>query len=204
LALALSRERRAAFADALDHCDRGLAAVCSNPTSRVIAATMLIPELLSERALILAATGREQEARAEMAHVTDAFSTCPVLSRAERRFGVLIRARRGDLAGAADLAATESCDAPIPARDDLLGDVVRVAVRTAGPDEVARVKKELQSNAEARRWIEAVAPAALAGFAAREQARVPGEDEEAEREAIAEVEALGAQRAVSPLGEFHQ
>jgi hypothetical protein len=203
LMLALSRERRAAFAEALDHCDRGLAAVCANPAARMVGSTMLIPELLSERALLLAASGKDEEAKAEMAHLTDAFPTCPLLARAERRCGVLIRARRGDLAGAADLASQESCDAPLPARDDLLGDVVRIAARgdACSPDEVARVKKELQTNPEARRWIEAVAPAALAAFAAREQSRAHEEDGEAEREALAEVEALAAERVVAPRGD---
>src|SRR6185295_14871531 len=105
----------------------------------------LLPELLAERALILAATGREAEAEAEMAHLAGAFPGYALLARAERRFGVLRRARAGDLAGAADLAADDACDAPIPARDELLGDLARVAARpdATSPDEVARLERTL-------------------------------------------------------------
>jgi hypothetical protein len=215
LHLALAAERRGAFADALSLCDRGLSAATGDATSRAVSSSYLAPELLAERALLLAATGRDAEASAEMAHVASAFPGFPLLARAERRFGVLSRVRRGDLAGAAALAGDDTCDAALPAPGDLLGEIARVLASPDGVshEDVSAVKEALRDDPEARAWIREVAPSVLASFEAggaargdealQNEALADPEGEvrrEAEREAEAALEgASPAQRLVRPI-----
>src|SRR5262249_12023221 len=144
--------------------------------------------------LLLAASGREPEAEAEMAHLASDFPGYPLLARAERRFGILWHARRGDFAGAAALAADDACDAPIPGREDPPGGLATVPARpeAARPEEVAQIERKLKNDPEVRRWIEAAALAALSAFTARGKPAAAEADAEgeAEREALAEEEAI--------------
>jgi hypothetical protein len=90
LELAGLADRRADFAGALVACDRGLAALSSTAV-QAVASSFLLPELVTERALVLAATDRDAEAAAEMALLMETYPAYPFRSRAELRVGLVRR-----------------------------------------------------------------------------------------------------------------
>jgi hypothetical protein len=208
LHLARLAEKRGEFEAALAHCDRGISAVAAKAGIRALASAMLLPDLVAERALILAATGRDQQASAEMAAVAEAFPAYPFHAPAALRVALVQRARRGDLEGAARLADGRSEDVPLPQRDETLADVVRALAHPedAGAGEIERLEDDLRSDPELRGWLAAVAPAAVAAFArsgaapagVRVAAPGPSAEVEAEREALAEQEAVGRATARAP------
>ncbi|MDC0746970.1 hypothetical protein [Polyangium mundeleinium] len=194
LALALVAEKRSDLRGALDLCDRGLARL-TQYTIRISASDILMPDLISERAFLLAAMDRHAEAEAELASLPSAY---PFKSRALFRVRLLSRVRQGNLKGAAELATRAGHDLPLSARDELLVDAVRAATtpETAGAGEVPRIKRELRTYAPMRRWMETVAPEALAALE-RTAEDTPLEatndrDARAEEEALAEAEAARA------------
>jgi hypothetical protein len=193
LSLARLAERRADFEAALAHCDAGIGKASAQPTTRAIASTMLLPDLVAERAFVLAATDRRDKARAEMEVLAEQFPAYPFRAPAELRVKLVERARLGDLEGAARIVDARKEDVPLPLRDETLADLVRVTARpeAAGAGEAERLKEELRLDADVRGWIEAVAPAILAAFAR-------AGDEAAERDAEAEREALAEEEAAAP------
>jgi hypothetical protein len=192
--LALLAERRTDFAAAIEHCDRGIAAAVGNPTVRVVSSSILLPELLAERAFVLAATGRAADAGAEMALVAGKYPTFPYRARAELRVALIERLAGAGLAGAAQLCEASTDDLPLSLRDETLVDLVRAAARpeAVGAGEVERLQDELRRDAELRRWLDAVAPAALSAFDRGGDGGDAGREAEAEREAAAEEEAARA------------
>jgi hypothetical protein len=207
LLLARVADRRGDPAEALAQVEQGLSRL-SRYASRVAAAELVLPELSAERAYFLAAAGRDAEAAAELAALNPAY---PFLARARYRVRLMTLVRRGDLAGAARLAEGRDLDLPLSPRDELLGDAVRVAVspETSGAGEVARVKDELKTQPDLRRWMAAVAPAVLRGAELASEAedddagdaQAAARQAEAEREARAEAEAL-AEAAPGPARTF--
>jgi len=203
LALAGLAERRSDLDKALEHCDRGLG-LLSTSALRAAAADILIPELTTERAFVLAAMDRHAEAEAELATLPP---TYPFKSRALFRVRLLSFARRGTegLEDAAVLVAKAGLDLPLSARDELFADIVRAAMNpeTAGAGELPRIKRELRTFPELRRWMETVAPRALAALDRTAEdiplASTHDEDEEAsaEEEALAEAEAARAEAATA-------
>jgi hypothetical protein len=195
LHLARLAVRRADFARALRRCDKGIAVVTARAATRTQASSILLPDLVAERAFVLAATDRHADASAEMAALREAFPAYPYLARAELRVALVQRARRGDVSGAARLVAESSDEVPLPLRDETLADLVRAAAHpeSAGAGEVERLKEELRVDGALRVWLEKVAPAAVAAF---ERPAVVAEECEAEgeREAEAEREAAEALR----------
>ncbi len=193
LHLARLAVRRADFDEAMRRCDQGIALVSTRASGRGTATPMLLPDLVAERAFVLAATDCHSRASAELAMLVKAFPAYPFLARAELRVGLVQRVRRGDLAGAAQLVAGATDDMPLSLRDETLGDLVRATVHpeAASAGEVQRLTEELRLDAELRAWIDAVAPQVRRAF---EAPPVTG-SEEAEREAAAEAEALAAEAA---------
>ena len=195
LHLARLAEQRADFDAALSHCDSGVAAITAGAGLRALAAATLLPDLLTERALVLAATDRAQEAGAEMAVVATTFPAYPFRAPAELRVALMARVRRGDLEGAARLVEGKSEDLQLPLRDETLADLVRAAVHpeSAGAGELERLGEDLRDDAELRRWLEATAPSALAAFsrAGQETSGRGQAGHDAEAEALAEQEAAG-------------
>jgi hypothetical protein len=187
LHLARAAERRADFAEALRRCDQGIAAVTAQPALRALASQILLPDLAAERAVVLAALGREAEAHAEIAVVADSFPAHPYLARGELRVALLGAARRGDV-GAAARVAEGAGEATLPLSEETLADLARAAAHpeSAGPGESARLRELLRQDADLRRFLEAVAPAVLAAF---ERAERDAEEADAEHEALAEAEA---------------
>jgi hypothetical protein len=206
--LAVMEERRGAFVAALDACDRGLAQLSKNPATRTLASAILLPELVTERAIILAATDRDAEAGAEMALLAETYPSSPFRARSELRVELLRRVRRGDLAGAAALVARGTDDIPLNLRDEALADMVRAAVHpeSAGAGEILRLKQELRADARLRRWLELAAPAAVAAFTDADRAPAGAEDPddaEAEREAAAALEGEAAPAPVRTREDPH-
>jgi hypothetical protein len=202
LALAELSERQGELSAALAACEAGLARL-GTEAARATAADILLPALLAERAFLFAAMDRRADARAEMALLAERYASYPFLERARMRVALALRAREGDIAGAARLTERDA-DLPLNARDELLADVCRAAASpgAAGAGEVERLREELRLDAASRRWLSAVAPAALAAF---ERLREQGDADElagaealAEREALAEAEALAERAGVRP------
>ena len=135
LQLARLAVRRADFDEALRRCDQGIAVVTARGSAGALAASMLLPDLVAERAFVLAATDRHAKAAAEMAVLVKTFPAYPFLARAELRVGLVSRARRGYLAGAARLVAGDTDDLPLSLRDETLADLVRA---TAHPETIRR------------------------------------------------------------------
>jgi hypothetical protein len=178
--LAKLAERRTNFAEAIAACDRGIAGATRTPAARIVAGAILLPELVAERAFVLAATDRAAEARAEMAVLGETYPLYPFKSRAALRVELVLRVRRGDLAGATALVAQDIQDLPLGLRDETLVDLVRATAHpeSAGAGEIERLKHELHVDARLKAWLEAVAPKVLAAFAT-----ASNEDEAAEDDA---------------------
>jgi hypothetical protein len=170
LALSGVAVRRAHFDEALRRCEAGLARLHTQ-VLRAYASDIALPALLAERAYLFAMTDRSADARAELDLLGERYPSFPYLAGARLRVRLALAARQGDVAGAAAFAE-QTADVHLTRLDELLADLARAAARpeTAGAGEVDRLKAELRTDAEARRWMEAVAPAVLAAFAATEQA----------------------------------
>lgn len=186
LALAQIAERRADLATALDHCDKGIACL-SQYVLRISASDILLPDLMSQRAFVLAAMDRHDEAEAELEGLPPAY---PYKSRSLLRVRLVSFVRRGDLDAAAKLAAETNLDLPLTARDELLADAVRMAADpgSLGAGELPRIRRELRTVASLRPWLAAVAPTALAAIEkATDDASTTADDrdEAAEEEARA-------------------
>ncbi|APR78147.1 Flagellar hook-length control protein FliK [Minicystis rosea] len=191
LMLAYFHEQRATFEKALTWCERGIAAVTAQAGVRNVASAVLLPDLVAERALLLAVTDAHAEARAEMDVLATSFPSYPRRALADLRVTLAEHARRGDLTAAARLAAARSEDLSLPLRDETLADL---AIAAAHPEavsapEIERLKDVVRQDAELRTWLEAVAPRVLAAFA---QAGASADDPSAEHEALAEEEAQAA------------
>jgi hypothetical protein len=192
LALAYIAERRTDLATALDQCDKGIASL-SQYVLRISASDILLPDLMSQRAFVLAAMDRYDEADAELASLPVAY---PYRSRALLRVRLLSLVRRGDLAAAAKLASETQLDLPLTARDELLADGVCAAVKpeSVSAAEMPRIRRELRTVESLRPWLMAVAPAALEAIERVTDEPLPRRDEQAnedaaEAEAHAEAEA---------------
>ena len=165
LGLALIAERRGNVADALMLCDLGIAKVSSG-LQRAAASDLLLPELIAERAFVLAALDRNAEADVELASLRKEFPAYPLLARSDLRVRLLSRVRAGDLAGAAELARGRSPEMPLFMRDELLGDAAIASLDTSdsAEEERARVRDEVHATRDVEAWIQAVAPRALAAL----------------------------------------
>ncbi len=199
LALAYIAERRADLKTALEHCDKGIACL-SRYVLRISASDILLPDLMSQRAFVLAAMGRHDEADAELAELAPVY---PYRSRALLRVRLVSLARRGDLEAAAKLATETNLDLPLTARDEMLANVACAVAKpeTLSAGELPRIRRELQMVASLRPWLSAVAPKALTELERLSEEAPTGRDETsvdhaAELEARAEAEAARDEAAL--------
>lgn len=157
-------ERRGDFAAALQHCDAALAKL-STDALRAAASDQVMPGILAEQALLLAATDRSSDAEATLSALAHGYPSYALLDAARLRVELLLAVRRGDLAAAAALAE-RAADLSIPARVELLADLARAVAHpdAAGAGEVDRLRRELKLDAESRRWIEIVSPTLVQAF----------------------------------------
>ena len=203
LLLADHAERAADFAGALQAATMGLSRL-RDPRDRV-AADIVYPDLVSLRAFMLAALGRDAESNAELASLGPAY---PHYSRAVFRAGLIAILRRGDLRGALLWIEQGEADLPLSVREESLVDLVRAAVQpeAAGAGEIQRLKDELASMPEVKTWIRTAAPQLLDAFERSTMVDVglridtsgadPEADHKAEEEAAAEMESALAPRLV--------
>jgi hypothetical protein len=190
LVLAQIAEGRCLLDDALAHVDRGLSLLALEAV-RAAASDLLLPELVAERAFLLAAQGRDDDCDAELASLPASFAW---RHRARMRARMVQLVRSGAMVEAGRLATSVDHDIRLSRRDELLFDLVRASNGGAGAAETERLRGELRTFEEGRRWVEAVAPGALAAFERATQDPEPDETE-AEREAIADEEADGVRVA---------
>jgi hypothetical protein len=188
LTLATETERLGDLGEARILCERGIAIAATSP---IAASPMLLPGLFAEHAHILAAQGESAEAGAELALIEQRYPAYALLDTVRFRITLLDRARRGDFAGAAQIAE-KSADLALTVRDELLADLVRVLAdpESRGSVETERLRKELRGDTVSAAWLEKVAPKVAAAFAGGGAAGGAGEasmaaEAEAEREALA-------------------
>lgn len=201
--LSAAAERRGDAASTLAITDEALGRL---PRLRPRHADALRPELTARRAFALAMLGRVDEASAELETLSR--MQYPMLGRDMFvvRLLSLVRpalSKSASLAEAARWVEQGAADLPLGLREELLADLVRAtaAPEAAGLGEIARLKDELRSYPQNKRWIEIVAPGLIARFEGAgeedlarddERARIeaPRADEhEHEREQLAEEEA---------------
>jgi hypothetical protein len=200
--LARDAERRGDLARALEHCDAGIAAATANEATRAGLSAMVLPDLVAERALVLAATDQPEKAEAEMAVLRQVFPAYPFMARAELRVGVVGLVRRGQVGAAARLVARASEELPLSRSDDALLALVRavgVAGGTATAD-AAQLRRDLREDAEIAGWLRVVAPTLVTELeAARTDGQGDTEPEAADHadevQRLAEEEALAAEAA---------
>ncbi|MFO0589926.1 MAG: hypothetical protein U0441_20460 [Polyangiaceae bacterium] len=205
LLLADHAERAADFPAALQAATTGLSRLRDGRDR--VAADIVYPDLVSLRAFMLAAAGRDAESNAELASLGPAY---PHYTRAVFRAGLIAILRRGDLRGALRWIEQGEADLPLSVREESLVDLVRAAVQpeAAGAGEIQRLKDELASMPEVKSWIRRASPHLLDAFERSTMVDVglridtsaadPETDHAAEEEAAAEMEsALGPRMARS-------
>jgi hypothetical protein len=177
--------------------ERGIGAV-QGRALRAVASDLLLPGLIAERAFVLAATDRGDEANAELAGLAPDYMLGPF---ARARVTVVRCLRANDLAGAAAAVASTPEDAQLTRRDELLFDLTRAAAGSAiSVVERDRLRDELRTWPEGRSWIERITPGLCARF---EATRVDeaSNDADAERDAAAERDAQAEREAEAALAE---
>jgi hypothetical protein len=191
LELARLAERRGDLETALRRCDEGIQAATRNEAARAMLSSIVLPDLVAERAFVLAASDRADKAAAEMAALGKQFPAFPFMARAELRVGVIQRVRRNDLEGAARFAALATEDLPLSLRDETLVDLVQAVAHPehAGAGEVEPLRRELRLDPELAQWLRTVAPSVVQAF---ETSRDTHAEADVAREAEAEAEAAAA------------
>jgi hypothetical protein len=161
LVLAESANRAGDFARALAQSERGLHPL-QGVLMRAVASDMLIPALVTERAIANAALGKIDDAIADVEAIPE-----DVPFRARSVFSVkLIAFARSDLDKAARIALGKSSEMTLAPRIDALADLM-IATQTLeglGLAERARLRDDLRRDATLHPWLRAIAPDALADF----------------------------------------
>lgn len=168
LQLAMLDERSAAFGPALASCERALALVSSNPNIKMVMSDVHVPELVAERAFLLAALDRGDEAVAEVDMLTAEFPGYPYMPRALFRVRVMRAVREGDLGKAAALAKERTLDMPLFMQDEVLADLLMETKGEPLPrEELIRLRGELDVHPHLCDWLARVAPAVVERFERR-------------------------------------
>jgi hypothetical protein len=167
LELARIAATEADFAEAISRCDAAIVRVSKQPL-RAQASDVLLPSLMTESAVAMAARGGLEEADAELAILCRDFPTYPRLSSSLLRVRLVRAMRGGDRDAACAIARSRTADLPLPYREDVLADLALASRGDVADEDVARLDAELHDDAELRAWIDAVAPGL------RDQPVVPG------------------------------
>ena len=175
----LAREQSGDLEGALRLCDGAVVTIGARYRT-VATLSLVLPTIHAERAFLLAALGRAEEA----SRVLDATGEdYPFLEAARLSMRLAGLSREGRFEEAARLLDEASPDLTQSRSGELLAGVVRAIGR--GGVASAEVRDELRRWPGGRRWLEAVAPRALAAFDA-----LGADVGEAEREARSEAEAI--------------
>lgn len=159
--------------EALARCDAGLERVSRRPYVRALNSDVLVPELIAQRAFVLAAMGREAEADAELATLAREHPTFAFLTRSMLRVRMVQALRRRDVEAAVRLARERTPELPLNRRDELLADIVlALSGGQVAEGEVERLLSELAEDSELAAWIDFMAPDARTRLAERSRSRV--------------------------------
>ena len=156
LELARIASRAGDFARAIMHTDAGIARV-SKGQGRALAVDLVLPSLMMESAVAMAARGGVEEAAAEIALLERDFPTFSQLALAQLRVRLMI-AIRTDRARSRQLAKGRTAEMRMPYREDMLADLVLATHGDLDEQDLERVDAELADDAALRVWIDRVAP----------------------------------------------
>ena len=157
LELARIEASEARFPEAVSACDQAIARVHAQPL-RAAASDMLLPSLMMESAVAMAARGGLEDADAELAILSRDFPTFPRLASAQLRVGLMRSVRGGDREAACAMARARTAELPIPYREEMLADLVLASRGELGEEDLQRLEDELRDDEALRKWIDAVAP----------------------------------------------
>jgi hypothetical protein len=157
LELARIAATEAAFAEAISRCDAAIARVHSQPL-RAAASDILLPSLMTESAVAMAARGGLEDADAELAVLCRDFPTYPRLASSQLRVRLVRSVRAGDRDAACAMARARTAELPLPYREDVLADLVLASRGELSELDLERLDAELRDDAELRKWIDAVGP----------------------------------------------
>lgn len=166
--LAVLAERRADMKKALALCDAGLERISKNAIVRAANSDILVPELVAERAFVLAALGRDQQATAELALLAREHPSFAYLTRSVFRVRLVQALRKRDHEAALAIARERTPELPLSRRDEMLADIVLALSGGKVVDgEIERIVSELSEDAELAAWIDFIAPGARERLAAK-------------------------------------
>jgi hypothetical protein len=157
LELARLAAMEADFAEAISRCDAAIVRVSKQPL-RASAADVLLPALMTESAVAMAARGGLEDADAELAVLCRDFPTYAALGSSLMRVRLLRAVRAGDRDAACAIARSRTVELLVPYREDVLADLLLAARGDVSDEDVARLDAELRDDAELRSWLDAVAP----------------------------------------------
>jgi tetratricopeptide (TPR) repeat protein len=148
--LAMLANREGDFGAAVEEVQQALA-LCKEPAVLEATRFFVVPGLLAESAVAFAAQGRAEEAERELAILREACPDYGHLAATLFRVQLVSAMRRGDLEGAATLAAARAPDLALDFSTELLADLA-LGDRS--------FESELGSNPMTAAWLRRVAPAA--------------------------------------------
>lgn len=148
---------------ALHHVDLGLGRLTAY--QRDIGSDILVPSLLAERAVLLAAQGQRDPARAALTVVFERHPSFPYADRAKRRLALFDAAHRGDVETLARLGQA-STETGLGAREELLLDLARATLSPGSmrPGERERLAEAVEDDGVDRAWVQRLAPEVLRAF----------------------------------------
>jgi hypothetical protein len=150
--LASMAEDEGRFANAVEHCDYGLAQV-----RRGGGDDFVMPILLASRAVALASMDRSADAGRQLAELERDHPHYHMLACTQATVGLVRAVRSGDMNGARAIALARNPDLPLDIRHELLADAL-VAIEAGTAAELARIDRELEEEPELRSWLKAIAP----------------------------------------------
>ena len=157
LELARLAAQEADFGEAIARCDAAIARVSGQPL-RAVAVDILLPTLMTESAVAMAARGGLDEAAAELDVLGRDFPTYSQLAAAQLRVRLLTAVREGDRNAACAVARSRTASMPLPYREDVLADLVLASRGHLSEEDLARLDGELLDDAGLRSWLDLVAP----------------------------------------------
>lgn len=197
LELARIAYRNGHFAIAIDRADTGIKRVYAGP-ARTQAVDNVLPALTTVMACAKAASGRIEEADAELAAMTREYPTYAALPNAQLCVRLVRAARMQDYASVAAIARERTADLALPRGEEMVADLAIALASGASDDERERLQDELNDD-RLRAWVDAVAPGLrdLALGAATRAVRVTETDAQpaADADAFAEEPAAAATRS---------
>lgn len=158
---ATDRETILQFAEALADCEEAIALFARTPK-----AAITLPEIHGQRGILLAIlakttdqSARLEEAEATLSLIETTWPTHVYFDRMRYRLAMMIALARQDYVGAANLGASRSATLPIGYRDDLLADLVNIAVNgAASREESHAIASEIDADPELHAWFRCVVP----------------------------------------------